>query len=52
MYLWFDIKIFITPACRIFLFSVIPRIELIIGSYCDGDAECLYGVGNESLNLI
>jgi hypothetical protein len=52
IYLWFNIKTSITPACRIFLFRAIPRIELIIGPYCGGDTECLYGLGIESLNLI
>ena len=41
----------ITPERRTFLFRVIPRIELSIGSYCEGEAVCLYGVGTESLNL-
>jgi len=46
-YLWFNIQTLIRPACRIFLFRAIPRIELTVGPYCDGDAECLYGAGTE-----
>jgi hypothetical protein len=52
IYLCFNVKSFITPACRIFMFRAIHRIELVVDSYCDGDAECLYEVGKESLNLI
>jgi hypothetical protein len=52
IYLWFNIKPFITTTCRIFLLLAVPRIELMIGPCCGRDAACLYGVWTESLNLI